>query len=93
MGDFGPVDLAGGVLEFGDERLDVLLVIEVIGIDGCMTDQVGCADGCAALGRCWVCGRVGGLEVGGYTGEVLERVEGVAAVERGGACQVDETKG
>jgi hypothetical protein len=80
LGDLAPVN--GGVGELLGERLQVGLVVERVGVDGSVADQVcGLGHG-ASLRRQRVSGRVVGLVVRCNACEVLQRVEGVVRVER-----------
>ena len=64
-----------GIAQLLNEWLDVALVVKVVGVDGSVTDEVGCSGDIAA---CWgsrVDGRIMGSEIGGDASEMMEGVE------------------
>lgn len=58
-----------------DERLDVGLVVEVVGVDGSMTDEISCACDVAASGGSWINLGIMRAEVRSDTGKMVERIE------------------
>lgn len=58
-----------------DERLDVGLVVEVVGVDGSMPDEISCACDVAASGGSWINLGIMRAEVRSDTGKMVERIE------------------
>jgi len=81
----GPADTASLLrrCDLVDKRLNVRLVVKVIGRYGGMAHEVGGARHVAALRWCWVKGRVLGLKVRSDAGEVLEWLKGVFGARDG----------
>lgn len=81
----GPIDEEGERVGVGpalrcvaqllNERLDVSLVVEVVGVDGSMADEIGRACDIAASGGSWIDRGIMRAEVGSDTGKMVERIE------------------
>ena len=78
-----------------NERLDICFVLNVVGEDGCMADEVCCAGNVAALWRAGVERGIDEVKRRSNTSQVLEGVESVGIWGIGEAlcCKKQNVKG